>query len=314
MKNLRWLGVLALASVPVFTSWACSGEQGSEESASSSESALKGKKTGSTTPVIPDNETAATFDTKSVGSIAIVLNDDEVTQSTLASSHAKSDDVKNFANRLVTERQESLKTLEAIQGFDDNPQETLDVTSAKTDRTAGEFARTDGFTTNDLQGKNGEDFDFSYMTAEINNQAKLLSLIDRSLLPSLRNQQTSGDAQDAAAPVAGANTALQTELTRLRGLVATDLVDALNLQKVIRDTEPGGGGGRNDAGADSGNDAGQPDAAQDAGGDAEADGGADAETDAQPDTGTPDTGTPDTGTPDTGTPDTGGGGTDSGAG
>lgn len=171
----------------------------------------------STGPVAPSKGTLATFTPAEVLNIMAVANEDAIAQGQFATGQADSLDVKTFAEQLVVDHTQALARLRALQ---DHPDAPLDATSSL-------MERENELVTLDLQTQSGSSFNVAYMTTQVASLAKIIALLERSLLPSL-----------AGAP------SIEAELMSVRAMLVGHLIDALALQqKIVQSASFAGTGG-----------------------------------------------------------------------
>ena len=159
----------------------------------------------------------ATFTAADVARIVLVLEQSSVTQARLAEERATTMEVKTYAARIVRERTEAMDRLAAILAR---------VTPRSEDPTAPifekELARSHDWLVSQESG-----FDLPFMTAEMGAHARILGLLDASLLPSA-SQATMKLGTDGVARE------LEDELITLRSQANAQLIHALRVQGVLR--------------------------------------------------------------------------------
>lgn len=165
---------------------------------------------------VTEAQGAATFTPAEVVSIMLVLNQSQIDQAQLAGAKAIDAETRMFAADVLAVHVEAAARLHTLQ---DALGSTADPTSVLLEREAR-------LTVQALQAAEGTAFDFAYMTAQMTSQAKILGLIDVSLLPSAQ-------AVDLAVNAA-AMTALAVELRVFRASIVQHVVAALELQQALR--------------------------------------------------------------------------------
>lgn len=170
----------------------------------------------------------ATFAPSEVGSLVLVLNQDEVALSQEGISKATSPDVRQFAEQMVSEHQQALQ----------RTQPTMQQLGASaSDPTAAVLARGDQLVLQDVQAATqGSSFDLAFMTVQIAAHAKTLAMIDRSLITSLGGPSGAGFGVDNQAVTAPGAQDLRIELVQMRTRVAQHLDRALVVQRTVRVT------------------------------------------------------------------------------
>lgn len=174
----------------------------------------------------------ATFTAADVARIVLVLEQSSVAQARLAEERASSLEAKTYAARIMRERSEAMARLASI--LDRTTPRSEDPTPPLFER---ELARSHEWLVSQDAG-----FDLPFMTAEIGAHARILGLLDASLLPSA-SQATVRPGMDGTARE------LEAELVALRVQTSAQIVHALRVQGVLRagnapvnDTQAGTGG------------------------------------------------------------------------
>lgn len=164
----------------------------------------------------------ATFTADEVGKIVDALSSTATAQASLGAERATSRDVKSYAETSLRARTAARERLRVIVG-----QELLGATSDTTSRLLdAESART----YEALREEADAGFELAFMTSEIAGQARLLGLLEASLLPS---------AEWAAAGEGGeAKESLARELQILHQEIAQNLAYALRVQGIVRASTP----------------------------------------------------------------------------
>ena len=159
----------------------------------------------------------ATFTAADVARILLVLEQTAIEQARIAEAQGVTIEVKMYAARMVRERSEATERLAAILA---RVPRTEDPTPAILER---EMQRT----TDALAAMPRGEFELPFMTAEIATHARLLGLIDASLMPSA-TRAASRRIPDAAAAE------IEQELVALRATTSAQIVHALRVQGVLR--------------------------------------------------------------------------------
>lgn len=159
----------------------------------------------------------ATFTAADVARIVYVLELSSVAQARLGAERATTMEVKTYAARIVREGEESMARLAAI---------LYRVTPRSNDLTAPllekELARG-----KDWLLAQESSFDLPFMTAEMGAHARILGMLDASLLPSA-SQATVRPGADGVARE------LEEELMALRAQTSAQMIHALRVQGVLR--------------------------------------------------------------------------------
>jgi len=176
------------------------------------------------TPAIPAGETLATFTESEVVGIMTVTSSDTIDLASFAQLRAENSEVKAFAERMIADHTRALGRLAGLLG----PLAGPDPTSAL-------MQREEQVVAHDLQLQpDAAGFELAYMTAQIAAEARMIAMLDRSLLPSLAAARST-----------------RAILLEARSMYVAHLVKALDLQqRVLRsamtagtpDTAGGGGG------------------------------------------------------------------------
>lgn len=169
----------------------------------------------------------ATFTAADVARIALVLEQTAIEQARLAEEKGVTIEVKTYAARMIRERSEATTRLAAILAR---------VTPRSEDPTPAIFERDVHRTTDALASLSRTEFELPYMTAEVATHARLLGLIDASLLPSA-TRAASRRLPDAAAQE------IEQELVLLRAATSAHIVHALRVQGVLRAVDGPAGDG-----------------------------------------------------------------------
>lgn len=159
----------------------------------------------------------ATFTAADVARIVLVLEQSSVAQARLAEERATTMEVKTYAARMVRERSEAMNRLAAILER---------VTPRSEDPTAPIFEK-ELERSHDWLRAQETGFDLPFMTAEVGAHARILGLLETSLLPSA-SQATVRPGTDGTAQE------LEDELVDLRAQIASQIVHALRVQGVLR--------------------------------------------------------------------------------
>jgi predicted outer membrane protein len=159
----------------------------------------------------------ATFTAADVARIVLVLERSSVSQARLAEERATTIEVKTYASRIVRERSEAMDRLAAILDRVTPPSHDL-----KAPLFEKELARSEEW----LLAQESS-FDLPFMTAELGAHARVLGMLDASLLPSA-SQAT------VRPPSDGVALELEEELLALRAQTSAEMVHALRVQGVLR--------------------------------------------------------------------------------
>lgn len=179
---------------------------------------------GGATATVPVGETRATFTESEVIGIARVASADAVDQAKFAQLRAENPDVSAFAATLVSDHARALSQLSDLREPPTGP-----------DPTSALLQRHEQLVGLDMQTEQDPAvFELAYMTTQIATSAKMIAMLDRSLLPSVATAR-----------------ATRAVMLALRTMYVGHLVRALELQqRVLRsaltagttDTAGGGGG------------------------------------------------------------------------
>ena len=159
----------------------------------------------------------ATFTAADVARIVLVLEQSSITQARLAEERATTMEVKTYAARIVRERTEAMGRLSLI--LDRATPRSNDPTPPLFEK---EIARS-----KDWLLAQESSFDLPFMTAELGAHARILGMLEASLLPSV-SQATVRAGTD------GVPRELEDELVALRAQTAAQMVHALRVQGVLR--------------------------------------------------------------------------------
>jgi predicted outer membrane protein len=160
---------------------------------------------------VPAGETLATFTASEVIGMLTVASSDAIAQASFAQLRADNPEVKAFAERIVTEHARVVARLAPLRPA-----------SAAPDLTSALLQREDQLVELDLRAQQGgQVFELAYMTAQVTAHAKIIAMLDRSLLPS----------------VAEASRALRSAVLEVRALYVRRLVEALELQRRVLRSE-----------------------------------------------------------------------------
>jgi putative membrane protein len=187
-------------------------------------------------PTSEQEEKLATFTPAEVTNILEVMNLGEVKQGEIATQQAQNPEVKAFAQHMVEAHGKGQQRAQTLLGQAAKA-ETDQVRLAR-DPTAGVLLHQGEVLRNDLKSQTGAAFDLAYMTAQITAHAKVLALIDHSLLPSAEAPQPAASQQGTASSstIEVNATDLQAELKTTRTEVVKHLVEALRIQQTLRNT------------------------------------------------------------------------------
>jgi len=150
----------------------------------------------------------AVVNDKEISAIVITANQGEIEAGKLAKSNAGSQEVKAFAQRMVTDHtsmNQSATTL--TQKLQIEPEEN---------DTSREMKETNEKSLKALQELKGSSFDKAYIADQITMHKQVLTSIDKTLLPNAKNPE------------------LKAMLTKARGSVALHLQHAEQLQKKLQ--------------------------------------------------------------------------------
>lgn len=168
---------------------------------------------------VPAGETFATFTVAEVIAMLTVASTDAIAQARFAQLRADNPQVKAFAQRIVTDHARVVAGLAPMRP----PAAAPDLTSAL-------LQREDQLIELDLRTQQGgQVFELAYMTAQVTAHAKIIAILDRSLMPS----------------VAEASRALRSAVMEVRALYVRRLVEALDLQRRVLRSETTAGAADN---------------------------------------------------------------------
>jgi predicted outer membrane protein len=159
----------------------------------------------------------ATFTAADVARIVIVLERSSIAQAHLAEERAKTTEVKTYATRIVRERSEAMERLVAI----------LDRVTPRSDDPTAPLFEKELARSKDWLLSQESSFDLPFMTAEMGAHARIIGMLDASLLPSA-SQATARPGTDGVARE------LEEELVALRTQTAAQMIHALRVQGVLR--------------------------------------------------------------------------------
>ncbi len=148
------------------------------------------------------------IDDAQIAAVAVAANQVDVDAGKLALSKAKSADVKQFAQTMVTDHSGAIKAASDLVG-------KLKVTPKENDTSkalvkGGQDARAK------LSKLNGDAFDKAYVDNEVGYHETVLKALDDTLIPNAQNSELKG------------------LLTSVRGVVAAHLDHAKQLQKTVK--------------------------------------------------------------------------------
>jgi predicted outer membrane protein len=160
---------------------------------------------------VPAGETLATFTASEVIAMLMVASSDAIAQASFAQLRADNPEVKAFAERIVTDQARVIARLAPMR----TPSAAPDLTSAL-------LQREDQLVELDLRTQQGGQlFELAYLTAQVTAHAKIIAMLDRSLMPS----------------VSDASRALRSAVGEVRTLYVRRLVEALDLQRRVLRSE-----------------------------------------------------------------------------
>jgi predicted outer membrane protein len=147
----------------------------------------------------------------SAGDGGRVASSDAIAQASFAQLRADNPEVKAFAERIVTDQARVIARLAPMR----TPSAAPDLTSAL-------LQREDQLVELDLRTQQGGQlFELAYLTAQVTAHAKIIAMLDRSLMPS----------------VSDASRALRSAVGEVRTLYVRRLVEALDLQRRVLRSE-----------------------------------------------------------------------------
>lgn len=164
----------------------------------------------------------ATFTAADVARILLVVEQTGVEQARLAEAFGTTLEVKIYAARMVRERTEAADRIAAL---------LAELAPRSEDPTPALMEEEAKRTHDALEALPRSDFDLPFMTAEVTAHARLLGLIEASLLPSARRAPLRGASPELAR-------ALADELVRVREITSEHVVHALRVQGVVRTADP----------------------------------------------------------------------------
>jgi|GEM_PF-3905491 len=151
-----------------------------------------------------------------VVAVLMAVNTGEIDQGTLAQSKGMNADVKAYGSQMVTEHSAANQRASAL---------VQSLGLAAGDNAVSETVKAEGKTIlSQLQGVTGMEFDVAYINAQVTQHAKVLNIIDSTLVPAAQSQ------------------AMKEELTTLRASVAMHLSHAQMIQAALQDGGMGDGG------------------------------------------------------------------------
>ena len=126
-------------------------------------------------PLVPISETLATFTENEVIGVMRVASADAIARAGFAQLRADNPNVQAFASKLIADHNAALDRLSGLRAPSTGP-----------DPTSALLQREEQVVELDLQTQpNAASFELAYMTAQIGTAAKMIAMIDRSLLPSV---------------------------------------------------------------------------------------------------------------------------------
>ncbi len=127
------------------------------------------------------NPSSAAVSDPQIAQIALSANSGDSARGKLAEAKATNPQVKAFAREMVTDHSSlNKKAVELAK--------KLNVTPAASPPDS-DLIKKVGDMTNDLQGKNGKDFDKAYMDQEVQIHQLVLDDLDKTLIPSAQNAE-----------------------------------------------------------------------------------------------------------------------------
>lgn len=163
---------------------------------------------------VPAGETLATFTASEVLAILMVASSDAIAQASFAELRADNPEMKAFAERIVTDHARVVARLA--------PMRPASAAPAAPDLSSALMQREDQLVELDLRARQGgQVFELAYVTAQVTAHAKIIAMLDRSLLSS----------------VAEASRALRVAVLEVRTLYVRRLVEALDLQRRVLRSE-----------------------------------------------------------------------------
>jgi predicted outer membrane protein len=160
----------------------------------------------------------ATFRTPSAVRVAIALSESALAQAELAETRAVATEVKSYAKLVIEERKTQLARLQTLA---ERAKTVRDDPTPVLLRTEADYMRLE------LEKIERTGFDLPFMTAEITTEARILGLLDASLLPSVSQAMVTPGAT-------GLEQELDRELRAMRAALEERIVHALRVQGVLR--------------------------------------------------------------------------------
>lgn len=182
------------------------------------------------TSTTPQGQTAgfAAFSANEVAGIVLAMNTAEVTLSRIAQRDNISQDVRAFADKMVTEHtQVGDKLTPILKDVPNDPEDpTVQIIQNRANMVADDLRTLlePGEPGQALTPEQIAQFELSFMTAQVEAHAKLLSLIDHALVPSI----------DKAIQGGTVGGPLRELLLSLRGVVSQHLDLALQVHQSVR--------------------------------------------------------------------------------
>jgi predicted outer membrane protein len=162
--------------------------------------------TDAASSLVPRSETLATFTENEVIGVMRVASADAIARAGFAQLRADDTNVKAFASKLIADHNAALDRLSGLRAPSTGP-----------DPTSALVQREEQVVELDLQTQpNAASFELAYMTAQIGTAAKMIAMIDRSLLPSVATVR-----------------ATRAAVLALRGMYVGHLVKALDIQQRV---------------------------------------------------------------------------------
>lgn len=159
---------------------------------------------------LPSAEMLATFTAFEVVAILSVASADAIAIASFAQLRADNPEVKTFAERILVDHARVVARLAPFRPA-----------SAAPDLTAALLQREEQLVELDLRTQQGgQVFELAYMTAQVTAHARIIALLDRSLLPSVADAR-----------------ALRAAVLEVRSLYVRRLVEALELQRRVLRSE-----------------------------------------------------------------------------
>ncbi len=183
MIGSKMTGVVCLAAMAILaTSCATGTESSSEPSSTQATEATDpnainagAAASDAVSPAVPSSETLATFTENEVIGVMRVASADAIARAGFAQLRADNPNVKAFASKLIADHNSALDRLSGLRAPSTGP-----------DPTSAMVQREEQVVELDLQTQpNAASFELAYMTAQVGTAAKMIAMIDRSLLPSV---------------------------------------------------------------------------------------------------------------------------------